>query len=430
MKDTIVPSETFSGAYRGSRGLLRILQKWSRNLIFRRLAALQRGHLTVTDAEGTFSFGEDDFPGTPAASIFVSDPSFYADVAFGGTIGAGEAYMAGSWRTDDLTAVVRIVLQNRDLLMNMEGGTAAAGSLVHFLMHALRKNTPDGSRRNITAHYDLGNDFYSLFLDDSMTYSCAVFERPDMTLQEAQIAKYDRLCRKLELSPGHHLLEIGTGWGSFAIYAARHYGCRVTTTTISREQAAWAREHVEAEGLQSQITVLQEDYRDLKGAYDRLVSIEMIEAVGHHFLESFLQSCGRLLKKDGQMGLQAITIADQHYRQHIRSADFIKRYIFPGSCIPSLTAVLQAATRASDLRLFHMEDQTPHYARTLREWRQRFNEQIDAVRMLGYPETFARMWEFYLCYCEAGFQERYLGNVQMVFAKPWTRRNPILPALA
>jgi cyclopropane-fatty-acyl-phospholipid synthase len=312
----------------------------------------------------------------------------------------------------------------------MEKGLTWLTAPLHILFHLLRSNTKKGSRLNIIAHYDLGNDFYKLFLDETLTYSCGIFEREDSTLKEASLAKYARICQKLDLSPKDNVVEIGSGWGGFAIYAAQNYGCRITTTTISAAQYDLAKELIDKAGVAHKVQLLLEDYRDLRGKYDKLVSIEMIEAVGHKYLDTFFRSCSKLLKEDGMMLLQAITIKDQVFDQHKRSVDFIKRYIFPGSCIPSITAMSRSLARASDLKLFHLEDITPHYARTLSTWRQRFFANIEKVRDLGYPETFIRMWEYYLCYCEGGFAERYLGDVQMLLTKPLCRRPPLLPPLA
>jgi len=312
----------------------------------------------------------------------------------------------------------------------MEGGLAAFAQPLHWLLHALRKNTETGSRRNIEAHYDLGNDFYRLWLDRTMTYSCNVFEREDATLEEAAAAKYDRICRKLRLGPNDLVLEIGTGWGGFAVHAVKRYGCRVTTTTISRQQHDWAREVFDQEGIADRVELLFEDYRNLRGKYDKLVSIEMIEAVGHHFLDTYLRACADRLKDDGMMALQAIVIEDQAYEAQIKSVDFIRRYIFPGGFIPSIDAIIRSLTKATDMRLYHLEDITTHYVRTLKTWRERFFENVDAVRQLGYPETFIRMWGYYLCYCEGAFRERYIGDVQMVLAKPGSRPADILPPLS
>jgi cyclopropane-fatty-acyl-phospholipid synthase len=262
-------------------------------------------------------------------------------------------------------------------------------------------------------------------LDDTMAYSCGVFERDDATLHEAQVAKFERICRKLRLAPGDHLLEIGTGWGGLAIHAARHHGCRVTTTTISREQHDWARDRIAAAGLQDRITLLLDDYRDLRGRYDKLVSIEMIEAVGARYLDTYTASCSQLLEPHGAMLLQAITIQDQLYEEALDSVDFIQRFIFPGSFIPSVGAIAGSVARSTDMKVFHLEDIGPHYATTLRHWRQNFFANLAAVRQLGYPDAFVRMWDYYLCYCEGGFLERQIGDVQMLLTKPRCR----LPAL-
>jgi len=395
----------------------------------RRLAGLQHGRITLVEGTRHEHFGQRTETCPLSVTIRIHDPRFWSELAFGGSIGAGEAYMQDYWSVNDLTALVRILLQNREVLDGMETGLARLTGPLQKSLHWLNRNTREGSRRNIAAHYDLGNDFFRLFLDPTMMYSSAIFEHPQMTLEEAQLARLDRICRKLDLRPTDHLLEIGTGWGSMAIHAARHYGCKVTTTTISREQHALAVERVRDAGLADRVTVLLEDYRDLEGQYDKLVSIEMIEAVGHQFFDTYFRQCGRLLKPDGLMLLQAITIADQHYEQARRSVDFIQRHIFPGSTIPSVTAMTGSLTRASDLRLVHLEDIGPHYATTLRRWRENFFRNLEAIRALGYPGSFLRMWEFYLCYCEGGFEERAIGDVQMLLAKPGNRRAAILPPM-
>jgi len=389
--------------------------------VLARLAGIEHGELVLRDGVTEHRYGCASSRYALSATITVHDPRFYSDMAFGGSIGAGEAYMQGWWTVDDLTALVRILLCNRAVLDGMEGGLARLTGPLQKALHWLNRNTREGSRRNIAAHYDLGNDFFRLFLDPTMMYSSAIFKHQGMTLEQAQLSRLDRICRKLELAPGDHLLEIGTGWGSMAMHAAEHFGCRVTTTTISREQHELATERIARAGLAGRITVLREDYRDLSGQFDKLVSIEMIEAVGHHFYDDYFSQCGRLLKDDGLMLLQAITIADQRYEAARRSVDFIQRYIFPGSTIPSVTAMLDSITRASDLRLTHLEDIGPHYATTLRLWRENCERERDAIRALGYPEDFMRMWEFYLCYCEGGFLERAIGDVQMLLAKPGNR---------
>lgn len=426
--DTLTASTRFPGlpTISARRGPVASL---ARSLVESRLAQLREGELEFVDGRERRTFGRR----TPAfdvrARVDVRDPSLYARLAFGGSIGAAEAYMDGAWTTDELVDVVRVFVRNRDVLNDMERGLARWISPANRLFHRLRANTLSGSKRNIAAHYDLGNDFYALFLDDTMTYSAGVFESESSTMREASIAKIERMCRKLDLKPTDHLLEIGTGWGAFAIHAARRFGCRVTTTTISRRQHEYATERVREAGLQDKVTVLFRDYRELEGSYDAIVSVEMIEAVGHAYYDEFFSRCARLLKPEGRLCLQAITIADAYYEQALRGVDFIQRYVFPGSTIPSVTALLTSATRASDLRLVHHEDLTPHYARTLECWRAAFVANLPRVREMGYDERFVRMWEFYLAYCEGGFAERAIGSVQMTMARPLDRRAPILPPI-
>ncbi len=381
----------------------------ARRLVYARLEALSQGSLVLREGAETIRFGSSG----PAVEVQVRDAAFYAELAFGGSVGAGESYMLGHWAASDLTAVMRLLLRNRGAMDAMEGGFARLAGPLRVAAHWLHRNTRAGSRRNISAHYDIGNDFYQLFLDETMMYSCALFERKGMTLAEAQAAKLDAICRKLELGPQDHVLEIGTGWGGFALHAASRYGCRVTTTTISPSQHALAAERVGAAGLEDRVTLLQQDYRDLGGAYDKLVSIEMIEAVGHQYYGEFFRRCDALLKPGGRALIQAITIADQHYERARDEVDFIKRYIFPGCCIPSVTALAQAMTASSTLRIENLEDIGPHYATTLGLWRENLFANLDRVRALGLPASFIRMWEFYLAYCEAGFAERALGDVQL-----------------
>ncbi len=399
------------------------LEGMARRLVLKRLAGLEQGRVTLIDGSHARTYGQGDH--ALRATVRVHDPRFYSEIAFGGSIGAGEAYMQGYWSVDDLTALMRILLINRGVLDGMEGGAARLTVPLQKALHWASRNTRDGSRRNIAAHYDLGNALFELFLDPTMMYSSAIFDQPGMTLEQASIAKLDRICRRLDLQPQDHLLEIGTGWGGLALHAARHYGCRVTTTTISSQQYELANQRVQAAGLADRITLLREDYRDLTGTYDKLVSIEMIEAVGHQFYDAYFQKCGALLKPQGMMLLQAITIADQRYQAARREVDFIQRHIFPGSCIPSVTVMTDAITRTTDMRVFGLEDIGPHYATTLRHWRENFFARLDQVRALGYPEEFIRMWEFYLCYCEAGFTERAIGDVQMLLVKPEARPRPL-----
>jgi cyclopropane-fatty-acyl-phospholipid synthase len=397
------------------------LDALAKSAVLARLALLREGQLTLVDGGDVLSFGAvaANFPVN--VTVCIHDQRFYSDMAFGGSIGAGEAYMQGYWSTDQLTDLVSIFVRNMDVLDKVEGGFATLTAPLQKSLHWFNRNTRAGSRKNIAAHYDLGNDFFKLFLDETMMYSSAMFIRPSMSLHEAQIARLDAICRKLDLQPTDHVIEIGTGWGGFALYAAKHYGCKITTTTISKEQHALAVERVKATGLEDRIAVLLSDYRDLQGQYDKLVSIEMIEAVGHQFYDTFFAKCSSLLKPEGAMLLQAITIADQRYEQATKSVDFIQRYIFPGSCIPSVTAMTQSITRSTDMRLFDLQDIGPDYATTLRMWRENFFANLDKIKALGYDDAFIRMWEYYFCYCEGGFAERAIGDVHMVLTKPQSR---------
>lgn len=388
--------------------------------VLKRLQSLSVGQLTVMDGVDKYVFGQ-AVAHAPVASITVLDPRFYGEIAFGGSIGAGEAYMLGYWQADTLTNVVRLMVLNQSVMDTLEGGYQWLSKPLLKVFHWLNSNSEAGSQKNIAAHYDLGNALFKLFLDQTMMYSSAIFEPDTPSLQAASELKLKVICDKLQLKPGDQVIEIGTGWGGFAIYAAKHYGCHVTTTTISEQQYTLAQERVAAEGLQAQITLLKQDYRHLQGQYDKLVSIEMIEAVGHQYYDTYFNQVSQLLKPDGVALIQAITIADQRYDSAIRSVDFIQRYIFPGSNIPSNTAMLASMTRASDLRLVDLQDIGLHYATTLRHWRENFFANIEAVRALGYSEAFIRMWDFYLSYCEGGFAECALGDVHLLLAKPGYR---------
>ena len=393
---------------------MNMLSKMACRMLYSRLRLLRQGRLTVVHDDNVAVFGSGD---GPAATLTVHDSDFFVSVVLGGHLGAAESFVEGDWVADDLTALMQVFLCNRDVLDGLETGIARLVQPLRALAHALHRNTRMGSKRNILAHYDLGNELFSQFLDDTMTYSCGIFDTPGMTMREASVEKYDRLCRKLELTSEDHVLEIGMGWGGFAMHAASTYGCRVTTTTISEEQYDLASARITAAGLSERITVLRQDYRALEGTYDKLVSIEMIEAVGHQYFGTYFAQCAKLLKPHGKAAIQAITIQDRYYDSARRSVDFIKRYIFPGSCIPAVS-VLAAAAAPTDLRLVHLEDITPHYAETLRRWRGSFFDNWPAIRSAGYDERFKRLWDFYFCYCEAGFDAAVLGNVQLVFAKP------------
>ncbi len=390
--------------------------------LLERLAGLQHGRLVVDDALGTVELGEPlSMQPQLRVQVRVRDLAFYRALAANGSVGAGEAYSEGLWQCDDLVALVQLLVRNRDLLDGMETGLARLGGVGLRLGHALRRNSRAGSRRNIAAHYDLGNDFFSLFLSQDLMYSSALWEGADDTLDAASTRKLDVICRKLALRPGERVIEIGTGWGGFAVHAARDYGCHVTTTTISKEQHAEAARRIAQAGLEDQVTLLLQDYRDLEGRYDKLVSIEMIEAIGASNLDGYFRKVASLLKPQGLALIQAITIEDHRYAQALKSVDFIKRHVFPGSFIPSVSAMLAAKTRASDLALVHLEDFGSSYARTLGAWRTRFLAQLPAARALGFDDRFTRLWEFYLAYCEGGFRERSIGVSHLLLARPGAR---------
>ena len=401
------------------------LCRLARRAVFARLERLREGRLTMVEAGDCHEFGRATERCRLHATVSIYDMRTYLDLALGGTVGGAEAYRLGYWSCDDLTALVRIFALNRETVDGMEGGLALTTRPLLKLAHRLNRNSRAGSRKNIAAHYDLGNEFYRLMLDETMMYSCAYFERPDATLAEASRAKNERICRKLELKADDHVLEIGTGWGGFAIYAASRYGCRVTTTTISRQQYDLARQRVLDAGLSERITLHQMDYRDLphlETRFDKLVSIEMIEAVGHEYYDIFFDICSRMLKPDGLMLIQGITIDERFYERAKRSVDFVQYFIFPGSCIPSISALVRASSRAGDLGLIHLEDIGRHYAPTLRAWRESISAALPSIRAMGYREEFLRLWELYLCYCEGGFLERSISTVHLLYAKSGWRQ--------
>jgi len=396
-------------------------QSIARAMLFKLLRGLGQGCLRIHEQGELFQFGQQADHSDLVADIYVHDAQLYSDVIFGGSVGAGEAYMSGFWSTPNLTQVTRLFVRNIDALDAMDSKQSFIGRFLLKMFHWFNRNTKEGSRNNISAHYDLGNDFFRLFLDNTMMYSAAIYPTPDASLAEASVYKLQRVCEKLQLTPEDHLLEIGTGWGGMAIYAAQHYGCRVTTTTISREQHDYALAKVAEAGLSDRITVLFDDYRDLRGQFSKLVSIEMIEAVGHEHYAQYFSTCSRLLAPNGLMLLQAITIADQRYDMARKTVDFIQRYIFPGGSLPSIAVISDFAKCKTDMNILHIEDIGEHYAQTLKHWREAFNAKLDAVRAQGFDDRFIRMWEFYLCYCEGGFIERSIGTAQVLLAKPQYR---------
>ncbi len=402
-----------------------LLDTVARRILLSRLENLRHGELILAEGEEHYCFGRQDDLFPKSVTINVTHSGFYSSLLVYGSVGFGDAYLNDYWQCDDLTGLFQLFLCNRSYIGNVGPGMKWLVKPLQLLRGYLNRNTLQGSRRNIEAHYDLGNELFELFLDKTMMYSCGIFHYPESSLQAASEAKLERICRKLQLKPSDHVLEIGTGWGGFALYAAQHYGCRVTTTTISRQQYEYAKQRVHAASLEDRITLLFDDYRELGGSYDKLVSIEMIEAIGHQYFDTYFRKCSELLKPSGMMLLQSITIADQRYRQARNSIDFIQRYIFPGGCLPSVAVLGDTIARMTDMRIFHLEDIGPHYATTLQRWRKRFHAQTDKVRQLGYPERFIRMWEYYLCYCEAGFRQQSIGTVQLLLTKPESLRAPL-----
>lgn len=407
---------------------LGMLDRLARRLVVGQLDGLNHGEIELHDPSGTVSLGHRS---DLHATLRVHRARFFRQAVLGGTLSVADSYLRGDWDCDDLTSLFRIFVRNRRTTERLDGGLANLAGWAHRLFHRWRANTRAGSRRNIAKHYDLGNDFFRLWLDDTLAYSSGIFPTPAASLHEASLEKFDRVCRRLDLRPADQVLEIGSGWGGFAIHAARNYGCHVTTTTISREQFDVTEQRIAQERLADRVTLLQQDYRDLSGQYDKLVSIEMIEAVGHRNLDRFFGQCNHLLRPDGSMMLQAIVMPEQGYSRYLKSVDFIQRYIFPGGCLPSLGSMLASAGRATDLRVVQVEDFAPHYAETLRRWRQAFHARLDEVRRLGYSAQFIRLWNYYLCYCEAAFDERAVGLVQVQLDKPLCRRESVaLPAPA
>ena len=400
---------------------LSFIDRWARRWIVGSLSGLQHGELRLHDALGSQTFG---CSGDLQATIHVQRPVFFREALLGGTLSVAESYFRGDWDCDDLTAMFRIFVRNRQAAEGFDRGLARIAGWWHRGVHWTRANTRAGSKKNIAAHYDLGNEFYRLWLDETLAYSCGIFPSPGASLAAASLEKFDRVARKLDLRATDELLEIGTGWGGFALHAAANYGCHVTTTTVSERQFETSRDRFAAAGMTDRIHLRRHDYRDLHGKYDKLVSIEMIEAVGHSQLDEYFAKCSSLLKPEGSFVLQATAMPERHYDQYLQSVDFIQRYVFPGGCLPSLASILQSVGRASDLRLVHVEDFAPHYAETLRRWRSAFHARLDEVRELGYSDAFIRLWNYYLCYCEAAFEERYIGVVQMQFDKPGCRRDP------
>lgn len=405
-----------------------LFDEWCRSILFKKFIELKHGELIIEDESGseytTKSFG--DSASLLSVRVTVHRSRFYSRTLFGGSIGNAESYIDEDWNTENLSDLVRLFVLNRDLLEGIDNGLGSLLRPVQKYFHGLRKNTEEGARENIRSHYDIGNDFFKLFLDETMMYSCAFFENKQTPLYEASVKKIETILSKLHLKPSDHLIEIGTGWGSLAIYAAKNYGCKVTTTTISQEQFDYAVEKVKEAGVQDLVTILFEDYRKLQGTFDALVSVEMIEAVGLDHLDTYFEKCSSLVKPHGIMAIQAITIRDQFYASAKKSVDFIQRHIFPGSGIPSVHAMMNSITKKTDLALIHQEDFSEDYAETLKHWSERLYKNQDQITKLGYPDFLHRLWQFYFAYCEGGFRERAIGLSQLVFSKPLHRQKSFL----
>jgi len=392
-----------------------ILHRIARSLVFRQLKKIDTGYISIQEGNKRFSFGK---KGNLSAHITVHDPRFYGALAFGGSIGVSEAFMQKYWSVNDLTKLIRIMAINQNAMDQLESLFNVFLKPILKCLHYLNQNSVKGSRINISKHYDLGNDFFSLFLDSTMMYSSAVFKNPQDSLYQGSMHKLEMICQGLELNAQDHVIEIGSGWGGFAIYAAQNFGCKVTTTTISKQQYLFVKQKIKDLKLTHKIKVLLSDYRHLKGQYSKLVSIEMLEAVGYQYYDTYFKVCSHLLKPDGIAFIQTITITDQRYEKAKHSVDFIQRYIFPGSCIPSLTALQNSITESSDLKIYQVRDIGDHYARTLALWRIAFFKRLSEVKALGFDDVFIRMWHFYLAYCEGGFKEKAISDIHLKLIKP------------
>jgi cyclopropane-fatty-acyl-phospholipid synthase len=417
-------SESSINQFRENFSYTPVFSDIARKVVLGLLKNISCGSLVIEEDGKQEIFGERNSAKALQAHIVVHDPRAYAMVMQDGDLGAGEAYMQGYWTSPQLLSVVRIFVSNMQALEKMNTRRSWWRKLADTFIHWSKRNSQEKARQNIAAHYDLNNDFFKLFLDDTMAYSAGIFLSDDQSLLQASLQKFKHICDRLQLNANDHLLEIGTGWGGLAIYAAKQYGCRVTTTTLSQEQYDYALAWIQRENLQDQVTLLLKDYRELEGSYDKLVSIEMIEAVGAQYYPQYFSKCNELLKDDGLMLIQAITISDQRYQKSIHSMDFIKRYIFPGGQLPSNSVICKHISEDTDMQLIGLEDITLDYAQTLKYWRQHFFEKLDKVKQQGFSETFIRMWEYYLCFCEGGFRERVIHTGQFLIAKPQFRTLP------
>ena len=393
----------------------KFLTKIFRKLVLNKFNNMKHGYIHIKDTQKEYKIGNDN--SDLRVNLEITSDEFYVLIGSGGLMGASEAYALGLWKVDDLVKLIQIMVRNKDLMDNIDSGLSSIIKPINKWIHYRRQNTLIGSKKNIVAHYDLSNEFYSLWLDKTMTYSCGIFKNNTTTMEEASIEKLDRICKKLNLNKDDSVLEIGTGWGSFAIHAAKNYGCKITTTTISDAQYNFAKNRIEEEGLKDKITLLNKDYRLLEGQYDKIASIEMIEAVGHKNVKTYFRKVSSLLKDNGLFAMQGITYNDQNFDVYKNSVDFINKYIFPGSCLISVSQVSEIIKKNTSMLFVDLEDITSHYATTLRIWRENFFKQLPKIKELGFSDSFINLWEFYFVYCEAGFIEKNIGDYQFVFSK-------------
>lgn len=390
------------------------MSKLAKKLVIHKLSQLQAGQIILHDQQEQYAFGQ---AGGLSATVQVINPKFYTASLLHGSLGIAQSYIDGDWQTDNLTNLIRIVIQNEEAMRKLDSAFTKFPYLLMDLLAKIQKNTVGRARKYIHAHYDMGNEFFQTFLGDTLMYSCGIFETPEDTLESAQMRKINKIVEKLAPKPDDHILEIGTGWGTLAIYLAQNYGCRVTTTTISDEQYRFVEARILKLNLQDRITLLNQDYRKLQGKFDKIVSIEMIEAVGHQYFDAFFAQCDHLLKPGGLLMIQAIIINEQTYEQAKEHLDFIKKHIFPGSCLPSIYRMGQSIANHTNFQWLSLNDIGRNYTTTLLMWNERFMQNLEKVRQLGFSEQFIRLWQYYLCYCAAGFQEDYISDVQLLLRK-------------
>ncbi len=387
--------------------------------IFKLLSNIKYGKITLLDGENKYDFYAENPSINDHVTVTIHHKNFYRDILLGGSNGAAEGYINHHWEVDDLEKLIEIIIKNKNALGDFDKGVSRLTNFIRNLINYFRLNDKTHAKKNILAHYDLGNDFFESFLDETMLYSSAVYANDTDDLYHASLNKLKIICERLQLNDKDHLLEIGTGWGGLAIYAAQHYGCKVTTTTISDKQHQYVKNKITKLGLDNKITLLKNDYRDLTGTYDKIVSVEMIEAVGYRYLDTYFKKCSQLLKAGGLILLQAIVINDQSYQQAKNHVDFIKKYIFPGGCLPSIQAINDSVAQHTHFQLIYLNDIGKHYVKTLLAWLARFNKNTDLIKSLGYSDQFIRMWRYYLCYCAAGFNQAYISDVHCL----WKNRN-------